>query len=266
MSDLGGERPALEQRRGHVQQDLAELADQVAVGEIDAATAERLETAYRAELAEIESALASSAEVPGQSQPSAAMSPRRAIVGTLALVAAFTVVIAFIGGDTVPSQQGAAAGVDATPQSNPAVAGGSLDAMEQQIAADPNNVRLRLTVADAYFQRDEYSPSLSHYLAVLEADPTPQQESIALGRVGWMAFITGQLDAADGYLTQALDVDPGNVEGKLFLGYMRVFGFDDPAGAIPLLEDVLASPDLSPDLRVEVQQTLESARRAEPSS
>lgn len=265
MSERAGERLPLEQRRDHVEQDLIELADQIDVGEIDAATATRLEAAYRAELAEIETALAALDGGAEAGESSASLSPRRAIVGTLALVATFTVAIVFIGGDTVPSQQGAAAGVDATPRSAPATAA-ALDSMEQAAAANPGNVGLRLAIADVYFQREEFSASLSHYLAALEADPTPQQESIALGRVGWMAFITGQMEAADGYLTRSLDSDPTNVEGRLFLGYLRLFGFDDPAGAIPLLEDVLADPDLSAELQAEVQQTLETARSMQSAS
>ncbi len=74
-----------------------------------------------------------------------------------------------------------------------------------------------------------------------------------------MAFITGQLDAAEGYLTRSVDVDPANVEGRLFLGYLLFFGLDDPAGAIPLLEEVLAWPDLGEELRAEVEQMLDSA-------
>jgi tetratricopeptide (TPR) repeat protein len=259
VTDLSVDRVALEERRDHVQRDLSELADQITIGEIDTATADRLESAYRSELTEIERALAALQHHSTEDDSADSVSVRRAIVGSVILVAGFTVAIAFIGGDTIPAQQGAAAGVDPTPLSAPDDAA-SLETMEQVVAADPTNVGLRLAVADAYFQRQEYSASLSHYLAALEADPTPQQESVALGRVGWMAFITGQLEAADGYLTMALEVDPGNVEGKLFLGYLRFFGFDDPAGAIPLLEDVLAYPDLGPELRSEVEQTLESAR------
>jgi tetratricopeptide (TPR) repeat protein len=239
--------------------DLAELADQISIGEIDAATGDTLETGYRAELAAIDAALAGLKDGADGGESPATLSPRRAFIGAGALIAAFTVAIAFIGGDTVPSQQGAAAGVDATPRSAPP-SDGSLEAMEQVVAENPEDVQLRLAVADAYFQREEYSPSLSHYLAALEAGPTPQQESIALGRVGWMAFITGQPDAADQYLTRSLDVDPGNVEGSLFLGYVRLLGFDDPDGAIPLLEDVLEYPDLDAELRAAVEETLESAR------
>ena len=128
------------------------------------------------------------------------------------------------------------------------------------VAANPDNVGLRLAVADAYFQREQYSDALSHYLTVLEGGASPAEESIALGRVGWMAFLTGQRDAADEYLTLSLEADPSNLEGSLFLGYVRYFGFDDPAGAIPLLETVLEYPDLGTELRSEVEETLATAR------
>ncbi len=265
MSPLARERVALEQRRAHVRRDLAELPDQVEVGEIDTTTEARLRREYEVELAELDTALAALDADPESADAPASVGTRRAVIGAVILVAGFSAAIVFVGGDTVPSQQGAAAGVDATPRSAP-VTGESVEAMELAVAGDPANVGLRLAVADIYFQREDYSPSLSHYLAVLEADPTPQQESIALGRIGWMAFLTDQLDAADEYLSSSLDADPTNVEGKLFLGYLRFVGFDDPAGAIPLLEDVLTHPELSDGLRAEVQQTLDSARtsRDEP--
>lgn len=257
MTDPGA-RSVLEERRGHVAQDLVELAAQVAAGEIDPATARRLEDAYRSELVAIDAALAEPAgSDEASTEPAAGVSMRRAVIGTGVLIALFTVAIAFIGGDTVPSQQGAAAGVDATPG---ATAGGSLETMEQIVAANPGNVGLRLAVADAYFQREQYSEALSHYLTVLDGDPTPAEESIALGRVGWMAFLTGQRDAADEYLNLSLEADPSNLEGSLFLGYVRYFGFDDPAGAIPLLETVLEYPNLGTELRSEVEETLATAR------
>jgi tetratricopeptide (TPR) repeat protein len=260
MTERSGERRVLEERRGHVEQDLLELAGQVDAGEIDEATAARLEAAYRAELAEMDEVLAGLAKQPeDHPEPGFGVSMRRAVIGTGALLVAFTIAIAFIGGDTVPSQQGAAEGVDPTPLGGSA--DGSLETMEQVVAANPDNVALRLAVADAYFQREQYSSALGHYLAVLEdGSPTAQEESVALGRVGWMAFITGQLDAADQYLTTSLEVDPGNVEGSLFLGFVRLFGFDDPDGAIPLLEDVLAYPDLGAELRAEVEDALDRAR------
>lgn len=263
MTSSDAERSALRQRLDHVRVDLDELAAQIDAGEIDAATGKRLGARYEAELAELKSSL----EMPGRED--AAPSPdekprsyRRAVIGTLALLASFTLAIVFISGDSIPTQQGAAEGIDPTPRAAPQTQG-MFDAMEQAVVADPGNISLRLGLADAYFQQGEYSTSLSHYLAVLERNPDARQESIALGRVGWMAFITSQFDAADEYLRRSLDADPGNVEGKLFLGYVRLLGFDDPAEAIPLLEDVLDFPDLSTELRAEVEGMLESARSRE---
>ncbi len=262
MTDGHRELTALEQRRRYINQDIEELAGQVAAGEIEIATADRLREAYALELAEVEAAIAS-VDIDGgvDGVRRQGLSTRRAVIGTVALASALTVAIVFIGGDTVPSQQGAAAGVDNTPRAAPEI-GGSLDTMEQVVAENPDNVVLRLAVADVYYRRAQYSQALSHYLAVLESAPSPVQESIALGRVGWMAFITSQLDAANDYVSRSLQVDPDNVEAKMFLGYVRFMGFDDPEAAIPLLEEVLASRNLDPDLRAEVEGTLASARAA----
>ncbi len=262
MTDGHRERTALEERRRHISQDIEELAEQVDAGEIEVATAGRLREAYELELAEVEAALASvETHGAGAGLERQGLSTRRAVVGTVALVSALTLAILFIGEDTVPSQQGAAAGVDNTPRAAPET-DGSLDTMEQVVAENPDNVALRLAVADAYYQRAQYAAALGHYLAVLESAPTPVQESIALGRVGWMAFITDQFDAADDYVSRSLQVNPDNVEAKMFLGYVRFMGFDDPEAAIPLLEEVLAFQDLDAELRAQVEGTLASARAA----
>jgi len=256
----------LVQRRTDARRDIEELAEQVELGEIDLATAARLRAGYVQELAEAEDSLARSAGnlvEPDLTRPRAptSRSTRRSLVGAGSLVGLFTLAIFFIGGDTVPTQQGVAA--DTANQAVATAPVGEPDwlaEMEEVVAANPENIAFRLALADVYFQQLDYSAALMHYLGILESDPDPRQESEALGRVGWMAFVTDQLEPAEQYLRTSLTADPFNVEGKLFLAYVLFYGFEDAAGAVPLLEDVLAATDLTAEERLDVEGTLAAAR------
>lgn len=253
----------VDQRRANARRDLEELAEQVELGEIDEATAALLRAGYEQELADAEQAPATPRVPADGGRGGGPLSPRRAVAGAVTIIALFTVAILFIGGDTEPTRQGAAAGAAAEPAPLPPIDGArSLTAMEEAVAADPERIDLRLALADAYFQERQYSAALTHYLTVLESDPDAADESVALGRVGWMAFITNQHDAARQYLEGSLAADPTHVEGKLFLGYVLFYGFDDATGAVPLLEEVLAATGLTAEVRADVEGTLAAARAA----
>ncbi len=255
---FGAERRQLEERRRHALRDLEEVSEQVASGELDEATAQELRAGYEAELEAVEQALQRTKTSTRPAGPPPGRSPRRAMGGALLLIGAFTVVILLAaralrpeGGSQQPSDAPAAASEATT-----------LEQMEEVLAAHPEVNAMRLALADRYFEQGDYSRALEHYLVVASSEATPEEESRALGRIGWMAYITGQVEEAERYLTASLDAEPDNVEGKLFLGLVRLYGLDDPAGAIPLLEDVVALPDLPPELRAEVERALEEARSA----
>jgi hypothetical protein len=75
-----------------------------------------------------------------------------------------------------------------------------------------------------------------------------------------MAYQTGQPEAAKQYLENSLTVDPTNQETKLFLGFVLLYGLDDAEGAIPLLEEIVAIPDLPSELLHSVEAALDEAR------
>lgn len=255
---LSAEKRQLEERRRHALRDLEELSEQAASGELDEATAEELRAGYQAELEAVEQALQDAKSASRPAGPPPERSSRRAMAGALLLIGAFTVVILLAARALRPEE------ASQQPSDAPAAAGDAttLEQMEQVLAAHPEVNAMRLALADRYFEQGDYSSALNHYLVVASSEATPEEESRALGRIGWMAYITGQVEAAEQYLTASLDVEPGYVEGKLFLGLVRLYGLDDPAGAIPLLEDVVALPDLPPELRAEVEGALEEARSA----
>jgi len=265
------ETGALEERRRIVRRDLEELALQVGEGEIDTATAAGLEAAYRAELDEVERALASRprrprseperAEAAAEPSPPDGPRPKAAAAGTRrilwamgAVVVALTGVIVFLA-----TRSG---GNEAATGTLPADLSGNPAEMEAVVAAHPESNEMRLALAGLYFGRGEYLGAMEHYLAVLDNAPTPAEESVALARVGWMAYITDQVDTAIAYLEQAMVVDPAYGESRLFLGVVLLYGKEDPAAALPYLEEVLTYPDLPDEVRPEIEQMVAAARAA----
>jgi tetratricopeptide (TPR) repeat protein len=136
----------------------------------------------------------------------------------------------------------------------------SNEQLEAIVAQNPDINAMRLALANRYFEEQDYGKALDHYLTVAENNPTPSEEGLALSRIGWMAYQTGQPEAAKQYLENSLTVDPTNQETKLFLGFVLLYGLDDAEGAIPLLEEIVAIPDLPSELLHSVEAALDEAR------
>jgi len=261
----GSQLPAaLAERRSHALRDLEELDEQVATGELDDETAARLRAGYEAELAAVELAAEKAPAAPAEpaisgDQPEAGApegrSPKRAIVGALALIGVLTVVIfaaaQVFRSDPEPAPQ--------TP-ADAAIDGASAEEMENIVAANPEAVGMRLALADLYFEAGEYASAIDHYLQVTNGELSVEQESRTLGRIGWMAYATGQVESAVQFINNSLELNPAYDEGKLFLGLVSLYGLEDPAAALPLLEEVNAIPELGDQLRAEVEVALEQAR------
>jgi len=108
---------------------------------------------------------------------------------------------------------------------------------------------------------EEYGSALDHYLYIAENNPTADEESKVLARIGWMAYITDQPEAAEDYVLASLRVDPANAEATLYLGFITMYGLGDVEGAIPQLEAALELPNLSPSVVSQVEAALEEARQ-----
>lgn len=180
---------------------------------------------------------------------------RRATVGTLALLVAFGGVAVF-----------AARSLSSRPEGGFVTGNAARDLstvtnqeMEEVLAANPDVVGMRLALANRYFEAGEFSSAVGHYLEVLDRQPGNPE---ALARVGWMAYLSHEAETAAGYEERALEVAPGYAEAKWFLANIRLYGLDDPAGAVPLLEELVALPDLPADFRGEVEARLIEARTA----
>ncbi len=259
-SSTGNLRARLTERRDLIARDIQELADQVDVGEIDEATAQELRARYEQDLAEAEAQLnelptepSATEETPVEA-PEQGRSTKRILVGAGILVAAFTVVLVLVisSTQTAPPISGAA---PLTNSSNP-----EIQQMEAAVAANPDIIEMRIALADQYFEANDFSNALNQYLAVLDKDPTDAEASHTLGRVGWLAYVTGQNEAAVQYIDQALKRDHTNLEATLFLGIVDLYGLEDPESAIPLLEQVLAEPNLPSQLRADIEKALEEAK------
>ena len=247
------ELPApLADRRRHALRDLDELAEQVAAGELDEATAESLRAGYEAELATVEQLAAGHTPA----APLEGRSPKRAVVGAFILIGSLTAIILLAAqvfkSDNAPGSQ--------APADASALDGGSLEEMEAVVAAHPESAAMRLALADIYFEQGEYGSAIDHYLLVAGGELTPDEESRTLGRIGWMAYSTGQVGSAVEFVSNSLEINPDYHEGKLFLGMITLYGLEDPAAAIPLLEEVLALPGLGEQIKVEVEAALGEAR------
>jgi tetratricopeptide (TPR) repeat protein len=277
-------REAVEERLRHARRDLAELMAQLEEGEIDEATATRLRARYEADVTEAEAELASMpgperAPAPKTAKPAAA-SPagkapvlfagtRRALWVMGGVIVALTVVIVFLarsGGDEEP-----AAGAPPPSPTGTVGAEGGFAEMEAAVAADPTNMPLRLALGGMYFELGEYLSAMEQYLAVIEGEATPAEQSVAFGRVGFLAYVTGQYDAAVAYIQQGIDADPDNGENYLFMGVLQLYGLGDAEAAVSAFESVLALPDctdrdtgpcIPPELRIDVERMLDEARTA----
>jgi hypothetical protein len=277
---MSSDRERLLERKGLVERDLAELAAQLEDGEIDAATGEQLRATYESELTEIDEKLrtkskrpaevnvpvSSKEEVGERAAPppvppaSAAVgwrrSPQRVIVGAVILIAVFSLAIFLAARDAAD---------DGTSEASPGglivdPASVSNEQLEAVVAANPNINAMRMALADRYFADEESSPALGHYLFIADNDPTPEEETKALARVGWMAYRTGLAQEADQYVEASLAIDPGYSEALLYRGFITLYGIGDVAAAIPQLEAARGLPNLSDNVIAQIEDALSDAR------
>jgi tetratricopeptide (TPR) repeat protein len=254
-----GATEVLEDQLQQVDRDLAELDEQVAAGELDAATAEELRATYRGERSRILDQIEElGAAGPATSRPGP--DRRRAVMGTVLLLAAFAVVtVVLVGAVRERGPNDLATGGIASD-----VASGSVDLsqvtneeMEQVVAANPDVPAMRLALATRYFEAGEFDKALDHFLVVLEQRPDDPE---ALGSIGWMTFLSDRPDVAETYVERALQVDPDYVQGYWFLGNIRLLGLGDSEGAIAPLERLLAYEGIPDEVRTQAEELLARAR------
>jgi len=250
--------------------DLAEVDEQVAAGDLDEPTAERLRAAYRSERAALEERLTTADstleadrsdaedENPGAV---ATRSKSRAVVGT-AVVGAALVVVAVIAVFSLQDHSPAAEATDGVAtavlegQGGRDLASVSVEEMEGVVAQNPDIPAMRIALADRYLEAGNYSKALEHYMIVLDQEP---DNSTVLGRVGWLTYLSGEAELAEPFLVKALEIEPDFPQAYWFLANVRM-ELDDTEGAVEPLQRLLAYTDLPTDVRTQAEELLRQAQ------
>ncbi len=262
-------RDRLVDRRTQVIMDMDELEDQVDDDLVEEAAAERLRGIYTRELAEIDEALAGLVETVDEPEilETAAGDVRgfslRAVLGAAGILVVITALIGWAA--TRPGPDVAETQVTS---SDVIVQAGEIDInamttpeLEDALLSFPESAAVRLILADRHLAEGDQQSALEHYLVVATGNASPNDRSRALARVGYLSYATGQYGPAKESLTQSLELNRNNTEAMLYLGYVLLNGFADPAAAIPYFEKVVADPLMPPEIVSDVLDKLAEARR-----
>lgn len=273
MTDV---RAELLQRRDQVLGDLADLDRQLADGELSAHQAAELRRRYEHEALEVLRAIRAAS---GDSAQSVAAAPRRRLgarhlpylLGAAAAVAAVVLVPAnavdrpdgglVTGNDMLVRPPSGAA--SAAADSGGRRAGGALAAvtdaqLEAAVAANPQVTPMRLALAVRYLEQGRPDLAVVHLTKVLEQDP---QNAEALAHLGWLMLQVGRPERAVTLLDQALRADPELGEALWFQANVRLYGLNDPAGALKSLDRLVAVEAVSATVRRQAQDLRAVARR-----
>ena len=244
-------RLSLEERRAQALRDLEEVDAQEASGELDAETADRLRATYRQEAAGVDAALDDLDDKAGTDGPAAGASRRRLFLGAGALAAAAAVVVFVLvqsvedrgEGEFITGNDQVAGGRDLSAVSNAE--------LEEVVADNPDILPMRLALAGRYFEAGNFSAALPHYLVVLELDATNAE---ALAHTGWMTYLSGEPETASSLLERALATEPEYLQAALWQAEVLVYGLDQPARAVPLLDLVEGSAELPAEVGDRISQ------------
>lgn len=245
----------LQDQLAQAERDLTEVDQQVAAGELDAETADRLRATYRSEADALRTRL--SVQEPARSS----MGSRSWIGLAVFAVAAVAVLVLAAVSLVDRSPGGSLTGGVASEVLNgeqPDLAAISNEEMETVVAANPDIVPMRLALARRYFDVGEFTPALDHYMIILETEQHPE----ALANVGWMTYLSGRADVAATFVEEALARDPGYLPAMWFLASIRFEGLGDATGAVAPLERLLGADGVPDDIRRAAQDLLEQVRAA----
>lgn len=179
---------------------------------------------------------------------------RRSTVGGIVVLGAVAITLVVVG-QFRQARNDVAEPIDPATISN--------ETLEAVIAAnsdDPQILGMRLALANRYFEDGDYQRAFPHFEAVIEGEPTPVQAGAALTRLGWMVFDgNGEVDLAIDLMDQALEAVPADPFALYLKGRVVWCGRADPAAAVDLFGQVLATPDLEADIRATVEADLSVA-------
>jgi len=246
-----------------VDRDLAEVDEQVDVGELDETTADRLRSAYQSERAALEAQLADIATPTEDTPASTGPAPRsrgRAVAGTV-IVGIAALVVAVVA--VFSLQERTPAGESTDGVATAALENGGerdlssvgLEEMEAVVAQNPDIPGMRLALADRYVEAGDYSRALEHYMVVLDQEP---EDATALARVGWLTFLSDEAELAEPFIVRAIAIEPDFPQAYWYLANVRI-QMGDVEGAIEPLERLLTY-DLPDDVRAQAELMLQEVR------
>lgn len=241
------------ERLAQARLDLQEVESQLAAGELDRETADRLTDTYQAEIDSLVGE--TTIEDP---PPASARSWRRALVGTVLVAAAVAAISVTViqsaterDGGFITGSGAEGTGVDLDSISN--------ETMAEVIAANLGNPQInqmRLALAGRYFDEGNQQEAFRWYDEVLQNEPAAAEASQALGRIGWLVHISGDSDLAEQTLQRALELVPDNVDARFFLG--RVYAdsgrlADAEATWLIIVNDASLSDDIRDVARTAIE-------------
>ena len=258
-------------RRDAALRDLEKLEEQRRSGLVDDATADRLWVRYAREAVAQDDPPTPTSRTGDETAMRAAAAAATAArggrwgrrLGLLTLAAAGAGVIGLGVGSDV-SDRGAGAfitGNEATARAAPATGGRDLsevtnEEMEQVVTANPDVVPMRVRLAHRYLDDGQFDRAVEHYLQVLDREDHPE----AMSHLGWILFTQGRAELAAPLLDRSRELDPQDPEAVWFQANLLLYGQDDPAPAVPLLEGLLRRDDLGDTQRSDVETALQDAR------
>jgi cytochrome c-type biogenesis protein CcmH/NrfG len=239
-------------------EELEDLDRQVADGDIDIETADRLRARYSEELAGLIDARSEQRDIEGAS--TAPFRSRRTIAGMIVVGMA---VAAIAGFAVVSLDDGSASGVEGVVEDVLSGEGGrdlttvSDEEMEAVVAQNPDVVPMRLALARRYFEAGEFDQALDHYFEVLEREQHPE----ALANIGWMTYLSGVNDVAASYLEAAVERDPTYLTARWFLGnvYASLGRNDEAIVMLAIVVNADETPDEIRNLAIELITQLEAS-------
>lgn len=259
-------RQQLAETAQQARRDLDELESQLASGEIDESTGDRLRSTYREDLAKAEAALS---EIIDTSAEPVKRSRSRMLVGAAILVTGMALAIGLVGSFVQDRGDGTLLGVAGEDDFDPEdYSNESLEAVLASIVDDQAALQatlpMRFRLAERYFTEQDYLAAFEHYRYIIEANPTPEIASASLTRVAWIVFAgNGLTDLALQTVDQALEANGANTEALYVKAQILWCGVGDTLAAVPLLEQVLAAPEIEGEVREQVATDLELARSGE---
>ncbi|EYR64497.1 cytochrome C biosynthesis protein [Actinotalea ferrariae CF5-4] len=258
-------RTRIEQQRDQALRDLLELEQQVRAGEVPPGPAAELSRRYERTAAEA-LALLDGTQTVGEAVPRRGMTWRAVVygVGGVAALVALVVVLppalqerpdgGFVTGNEVTQ-------VDPAPQPTSSTPGRDLskvsdEEMERVVAANPEIVGMRLALAERYRSQGEFDKAVPHYREVLDREPDNAE---ALASLGWILLMLEEPVEAARLADQALQRDPALPLGWWLLANVRLYGQDDPDGAIEALQRMQELP-LEPEVQGQAAALEQEAR------